>query len=208
MTDKTRIILEKLETAYPDAHCELNFKTPLQLLAATVMSAQTTDKQVNKVTAVLFSDHPDLDSLLTLSQQDIEGYIHSLGFYRTKAAHLYEMFRKLRDDFGGVVPQTHEELESLPGVGRKTANVVLANAFGQDAIAVDTHVLRVSNRIGLAQAKTPEETEKQLMENIDQSWWSRAHHLLIFHGRYQCHARKPECATCPIYDECGWESRG
>ncbi len=201
-------ILDALEEAYPDAHCELDFGTPLQLVSATLMSAQTTDKQVNRVTSVLFKDHPDLDSLLRLSIDEIKTYIHSLGFYNTKAEHLYYMWRKIKEDFNGEVPMTMEELTTLPGVGRKTANVVLSNAFGVPAIAVDTHVFRVSNRIGLANAKTVEETEQQLMDNIPKDRWSLSHHLLIFHGRRCCSAKKPMCETCPIASDCAYYKKG
>ena len=202
MTEKTREILDRLAKAYPDAACELEFEDPLQLITATVLSAQTTDRQVNKVTRVLFADYPDLDSLLTLSQDQIRDYIHTVGFFNTKAAHLYYMWRQIKEEFGGQVPHTMEELTRLPGVGRKTANVVLANAFGIPALAVDTHVFRVSNRLGLAHAKTAEETEKQLKEAIDKDRWSLSHHLLIFHGRRCCKARKPMCEACPVKDLC------
>ena len=202
MTEKTKKILELLEKEYPDAHCELNFFTPLQLLTATVLSAQTTDRQVNKVTEKMFKDHPDLDSMLGMSREDIIGYIRSIGFFNSKADHLYLMWRMIKEDFGGEVPRTMEELTRLPGVGRKTANVVLSNAFDIPAIAVDTHVFRVANRLGLAKAKDVVETEKQLMENIDEAYWSRAHHLLIFHGRYCCNARKPMCEACPVKELC------
>ena len=202
MTEQTEKILELLEKAYPDAHCELNFLTPLQLLTATVLSAQTTDKQVNKVTEKMFRDHPDLDSMLEMSREEIIGYIRSIGFFNSKADHLYLMWRMIKEDFDGEVPRTMEELTRLPGVGRKTANVVLSNAFDVPAIAVDTHVFRVANRLGLAHAKDVAETEKQLMEHIDKAWWSRAHHLLIFHGRYCCSARKPMCETCPVRHLC------
>lgn len=202
MTEETREILDRLEKAYPDAACELEFEDPLQLITATVLSAQTTDRQVNKVTKVLFSDHPDLDSLLTLSLDQIRGYIHTVGFYNTKAEHLYYMWRQIKDEYKGQVPRTMEELTRLPGVGRKTANVVLSNAFGIPALAVDTHVFRVSNRLGLAHAKTVEEAEQQLKEAIDRDRWSLSHHLLIFHGRRCCKARKPMCRTCPVNDLC------
>ncbi len=202
MTEKTREILDRLAKAYPDAACELEFEDPLQLITATVLSAQTTDRQVNKVTRVLFADYPDLDSLLTLSQDQIRDYIHTVGFFNTKAEHLYYMWRQIKEEFGGQVPHTMEELTRLPGVGRKTANVVLANAFGIPALAVDTHVFRVSNRLGLAHAKTAEETEKQLKEAIDKDRWSLSHHLLIFHGRRCCKARKPMCEACPVKDLC------
>jgi endonuclease-3 len=202
MTEKTKDILERLHREYPDVRCELNYETPLELLVATVLSAQTTDRQVNLVTKVLFADCRSLEDYLNLSEEQIRTYIHTLGFFNTKARNLYRLFRQLADRFGGEVPATMEELTSLPGVGRKTANVVLSNAFGVPALAVDTHVLRVSNRIGLAHAKTPEETEAQLKEAIDESWWTLSHHLLIFHGRRCCHARRPECERCCIREEC------
>lgn len=208
MNDRTKNIIDTLEKTYPGAHCELNYLTPLQLLTATVLSAQTTDKQVNKVTEKLFADHPDLDSMLTLSREEIVSYIRTLGFFNTKADHLYWMWRKLKEDFGGEVPRTMEELTTLPGVGRKTANVVMSNAFDIPAIAVDTHVFRVSNRIGLVHAKDVEHTEQQLRENLDSAWWSRAHHLLIFHGRYCCKAQRPMCEECPIKDNCEHYQKG
>ncbi len=204
MTEKTARIADQLMKAYPDAHCELNFHTPLEIVIATCLSAQTTDKQVNKVTEVLFHDCRTLDDYLALTPEQIRDYIHTLGFYNNKADNLYKMVRQLADRFHGEVPQTMEELTSLAGVGRKTANVVLSNAFGIPAIAVDTHVFRVSNRIGLAHAKTVEETEQQLMEVLDKEIWSRMHHVLIFHGRYCCHARKPECESCPIREDCAY----
>lgn len=202
MTAEIQRIYEKLEAAYPDAHCELNYTTPLQLISATVLSAQTTDKQVNKVTETFFRDYPDLDHLLTLSIEEIEQIIRSIGFYHNKARNLYLMWREIASRFHGEVPSTMEELTSLPGVGRKTANVVLANAFDVPAIAVDTHVFRVSNRIGLAHASDVEKTEKQLQQALDPSIWSRMHHLLIFHGRRCCHARGPVCSECPIHEYC------
>lgn len=202
MEDKVHMIYERLRSEYPDVHCELNFQTPLQLLTATVLSAQTTDRQVNKVTERLFGDCPELEDLLKLSVEELEEYIHSLGFYHTKARNLYQLFRQLADRFGGEVPKTMEELTSLPGVGRKTANVVMSNAFGIPAIAVDTHVFRVSNRIGLAHAKNVEETEKQLQQALDPQVWSLMHHLLIFHGRRCCTARSPQCERCVLAGCC------
>ena len=202
MDQQTAVITEKLMVAYPDAACELHFSTPLELLIATCLSAQTTDRQVNKVTENLFAVCRSLDDYLALSVEDIEGYIHSLGFYHNKAQHLYLMFRQLAHDYGGEVPQSREALMQLTGVGRKTANVVMANAFGQQTIAVDTHVFRVANRIGLSHAKTPEQTEQQLMERIDVSLWTKMHHVLIFHGRRCCSARKPSCGRCPVQAEC------
>lgn len=202
MNKKNKQIIDLLEQTYPDAHCELNHKNALELLVATVLSAQTTDRQVNIVTEKFFADCPDLDAFLALSEEQIRGYIHSLGFFNSKAAHLYALFRELADRFGGEVPSTMEELVSLPGVGRKTANVVLSNAFGVPAIAVDTHVFRVANRIGLCDTKTPEETEQALMKALDKSVWSRAHHLLIFHGRRTCDAKHPKCDQCSVKDLC------
>ena len=202
MTKKTERILQGLREAYPDVRCELNFETPLQLLTATVLSAQTTDRQVNEVTEVLFRDCPGLEALLALSEEEIAQYIHTLGFYNTKARNLFRLFRQLADQFGGEVPRTMEELTTLPGVGRKTANVVMSNAFGIPAIAVDTHVFRVSNRIGLANATTVEETEKQLQKAIRKDLWSLSHHLLIFHGRRCCSARGPKCEDCGISQDC------
>lgn len=213
MTERVQKIYELLKEEYPDVHCELNYQTPLQLLTATVLSAQTTDRQVNRVTEKLFAEHPDLDTLLELSEEELEDYIHSLGFYHTKARNLYRLFRELADRFQGEVPQKMQELTSLPGVGRKTANVVLANAFGIPAIAVDTHVFRVSNKIGLAHASDVRETEKQLQNALDPEMWSLMHHLLIFHGRRCCSARSPQCERCVIRQYCEyyqkeWENDG
>ena len=213
MTERVQKIYELLKEEYPDVHCELNYQTPLQLLTATVLSAQTTDRQVNRVTEKLFAEHPDLDTLLELSEEELENYIHSLGFYHTKARNLYRLFRELADRFQGEVPQTMQELTSLPGVGRKTANVVLANAFGIPAIAVDTHVFRVSNKIGLAHVSNVRETEKQLQNALDPEIWSLMHHLLIFHGRRCCSARSPQCERCVIRQYCEyyqkeWENDG
>ncbi len=213
MTERVQKIYELLKEEYPDVHCELDYQTPLQLLTATVLSAQTTDRQVNRVTEKLFAEHPDLDTLLELSEEELEDYIHSLGFYHTKARNLYRLFRELADRFQGEVPQTMQELTSLPGVGRKTANVVLANAFGIPAIAVDTHVFRVSNKIGLAHASDVRETEKQLQNALDPEMWSLMHHLLIFHGRRCCSARSPQCERCVIRQYCEyyqkeWENDG
>lgn len=202
MTERVAEIVNRLKEEYPDVRCELDYETPLQLLVATVLSAQTTDKQVNKVTARMFADCPDLDAFLQLSKDQIKEYIHTLGFYNAKADHLYLLFRQLATDFNGEVPQTMQELTKLSGVGRKTANVVMSNAFGVPAIAVDTHVFRVSNRIGLAHADDVAKTEQQLMEVIDKELWTLCHHLLIFHGRRCCSARKPNCEKCVIRSYC------
>lgn len=204
MKKKTREILEKLKEEYPDASCELNNKSPFQLLVATILSAQTTDKKVNEVTESLFEEYPDLDSFLNLTQEEIEERIKKIGLYRNKAKNIYIMCRQLKENFNGEVPKTMEQIVSLAGAGRKTANVVLSNAFGVPAIAVDTHVFRVSNRIGLAKAKDVQETENQLMKELPKKEWSLAHHLLIFHGRRCCYARKPNCSECVINDKCNY----
>ena len=208
MNDNVKEIIDRLEACYPDAECELHFSTPLELLIATMLSAQTTDKQVNKVTERLFQDCRTLDDYLTLSIEEIQKYIHTLGFYNTKSQNLYKMFRQLAADYEGEVPRTMEELVRLPGVGRKTANVVMSNVFDVPAIAVDTHVFRVSNRIGLADADTVEKTERQLQEAIDKDRWTKTHHVLIFHGRRCCSARNPKCELCVIQSYCKYWNGG
>jgi endonuclease-3 len=195
-------ILKRLERHYPEARPGLYFDTPFQLLIATILSAQTTDRQVNAVTEGLFYTHSDAKSMLKLNRDELEKIIKSCGFYKTKANNVLETCRILVEKYGGEVPQTMEELTALPGVGRKTANVVLSNAFQVPAIAVDTHVFRVTNRLGLAEAKDVFETEKQLMRNIPKDKWSQAHHWLIWHGRRICFARKPDCNGCFLNDVC------
>lgn len=199
---KAMKVIELLREMYPDAKCELNFKTPFQLLVATVLSAQTTDKKVNMVTKNLFLEYPDLDAFLTLSREELESKIKSLGLFRSKAKNLVNLCLKLKEEFQGRVPSEYDQLITLSGVGRKTANVVISNAFHQPAIAVDTHVFRVSNRIGLANADDVLKTELQLQKTIPKEYWSLAHHLLIWHGRRLCKARKPDCDLCPIKDYC------
>lgn len=195
-------ILEALSGLYPDAHCELNYETPFQLLVATMLSAQSTDKTVNKVTDRLFVKYPGLKDFLQLSQGELEEEIKEIGIYRNKARNILAMCRELSERFGGEVPSNLDDLVTLPGVGRKTANVVLSNAFGVPAIAVDTHVFRVSNRIGLAQCENVEGTEQQLMKNIPREKWSIAHQWLVWHGRRICNARKPKCEICPLTSSC------
>jgi endonuclease III len=199
--------LESLENVYYSATCALEFENPFELLISTILSAQCTDKQVNKVTEKLFKLFPGPADFARLEPEELEPHVKSCGFYITKARNIVLACRSLLENYGGKVPDTIEELIKLPGVGRKTANVVLSNAFGKDAIAVDTHVFRVSNRIGLAHAKTAEETEKQLRVNIPKEKWSRAHHWLIWHGRQVCHARKPECAGCPVLPWCEYQGK-
>lgn len=195
-------VLEILNVTYPEAKCELNFNTPFQLLIATVLSAQTTDKKVNEVTSKLFKEYPTVEDFITLEQRQLEEYIRQIGLYRNKAKNILALCRMLINEYEGKVPDKLEELVKLPGVGRKTANVVLSNAFGVPAIAVDTHVFRVSNRIGLAKADTVEETEDQLQKRIPKRFWSKAHHLLIWHGRRTCAARHPKCEVCSIEELC------
>lgn len=198
----TKKILETFQTLYPDAHCELNFETPFQLLIATILSAQCTDAKVNEVTKVLFKKYPNVDDYLHLSQEQLEQEIKSIGLYKNKSKNILETCRILYEKYNGEVPRTREELESLPGVGRKTANVVLSNAFGIPAIAVDTHVFRVSNRLGLAESEQVLEVEQQLMKRIPKHQWSNAHHWLIWHGRRVCSARAPKCGSCALLPFC------
>ena len=202
MKQRTKIILEELKRLYPDAKCELNHETPFQLLVATILSAQTTDKKVNEVTESLFRDYPDVDAFLTLSIDELEARIKQIGLYRSKAKNILIMCNQLKGKFNGEVPKTMEKITSLAGAGRKTANVVLSNAFGVPSIAVDTHVFRVSNRLGLADSDNVLEVEKQLQAELPKKEWSLTHHLLIFHGRRCCIARNPKCNECPLTNRC------
>ena len=197
-----KLVLNRLYKAYPDAKCELNHENPFQLIIATVLSAQTTDKKVNQVTERLFKKCISPEDFLSLSQEELEIEIKEIGLYRSKAKHIQGLCRALILNFNREVPSKMEELLSLDGVGRKTANVVLSNAFNVPALAVDTHVFRVSNRIGLAKGKDVLEVEKQLMENISKKDWIKAHHTLIFHGRNICKAIKPSCHICTINQFC------
>lgn len=195
-------LLKALEKSYGDMGCALDFRTPFELLVATMLSAQTTDITVNKATEVLFKVYNKPEDFAVVPLEELEGYIKTCGFYKIKAQNIINTSRKIISDYDGKVPDTLEELTKLPGVGRKTANVVLSNAFGKDAIAVDTHVFRVSNRLGLADARNVEKTEEDLMKNIPREYWSRAHHWLIWHGRKVCIARKPKCDICPLREYC------
>lgn len=197
-----REILERLRALYPNPKTALHWTTPFELLVATMLSAQSTDARVNQVTARLFPKHRTPEDFAALSPEELAEQIRDVGLFRTKAAHIVQTARLLVERHGGEVPRDREALEALPGVGRKTANVVLANAFGIPAIAVDTHVFRVANRLGLARAKTPEETERQLMRRIPREDWADAHHWLIYHGRQVCHARRPRCEDCALADLC------
>ena len=195
-------ILELLEQHYKDAVTALHYTNPFELLIATILAAQCTDKQVNKVTPGLFQKYPGPNEMAALSPEELGHEIHSCGFYKTKSRNIIRTCGILLEKYDGKVPEDMESLTSLPGVGRKTANVVMSNAFGKDAIAVDTHVFRVSNRLGLADAANVLKTEKQLMENIPQEKWSDAHHWLIYHGRRVCRARKPDCDNCFLQGLC------
>ena len=191
-------IMAELAKLYPDARPELDFSNPVETLIATVLSAQCTDKRVNQCTAKLFPAFPDAHSMAKLTPGELEPYIKECGLYRNKAKNIIAACRALVEQYDGVVPQTREELMALPGVGQKTAGVVLMAAFGDPQIPVDTHVFRVSRRIGLADASTPEKVEVQLRELLDRDIWIYGHHLLIWHGRRICHAINPECSRCPL----------
>lgn len=195
-------ILAELERLYPDAKPALHFANPYQLLVAVILSAQCTDVKVNMVTPALFAAYPDARALAKADPRDVEPLIKTCGLYHNKAKNLVATARALVENYGGEVPADHEKLTQLPGVGRKTANVVMSCAFGADAIAVDTHVFRVSNRLGLADANDVLKTEQQLMQNIPREKWSLAHHWIIFHGRRVCAARKPACGSCTLSRWC------
>lgn len=199
---KREEVIDILLELYPDAKAELNHSSNFELLVATILSAQCTDVRVNKTTDELFKDYNTPEDFLKLSQEELGEKIKSCGFYNMKSKNILGTSKMIMEKFNGKVPDTLEDLTSLPGVGRKTANVVLSNAFSTPAIAVDTHVFRVSNRIGLADSKNVLETEKDLMKNIDKDMWSKAHHLIIFHGRRVCKARNPQCSKCPLIDYC------
>ena len=193
-----------LQALYPDAKPALRYNTPYELLVAVVLSAQCTDERVNKVTAVLFEKYNTPEKMVTLTQDELEKYIFSCGFYRMKAEHILSASKDILEKFGGEVPNTIEKLMSLAGVGKKTANVVYSVAFGGDAIAVDTHVFRVSNRLGLAKGKTPLEVEAGLQKAIPKRDWSKAHHWLIWHGRKVCHSQRPNCVGFALNGVCDY----
>ena len=196
--------LAELEKLYQGAKPALHYTTAYELLVAVILSAQCTDERVNKVTAELFKEYSTPKAMLTLSQKELEKYIFSCGFYRMKAEHILSASKDIIEKFGGEVPGTVESLMSLAGVGKKTANVVYSVWFGGDAIAVDTHVFRVSNRLGLAKGKTPLEVEAGLNKAIPKEDWSKAHHWLIWHGRKVCHSQKPNCENCTLRTLCDY----
>lgn len=195
-------VIELLLELYPDAGPELNFSNPFELLIATILSAQCTDVQVNKATSSLFEELKTPKDYLKLTDEELGSRIRSCGFYKTKSKNILATCKIIEENYEGKVPDNIDELMTLPGVGRKTANVVASNAFDIPAIAVDTHVFRVSNRIGLADGNNVNDTELDLMNNIEKKMWTKAHHLLIFHGRRICKARKPLCHKCPLTPYC------
>ena len=197
------VVYDRLLALYPDAHCELDFNTPFQLLVATILSAQCTDKRVNMVTPVLFSRYPTVESLARAKQEDVEEIIKSTGFFRNKAKSIIGMAGALADRHGGEVPSTLAELVTLPGVGRKTANVILGNAFDvNEGVVVDTHVGRLAIRLGLTRETDPVKVEQELMKLFPRERWTMLAHLLIFHGRRVCDAKKPRCGECTLNQIC------
>ena len=195
-------LLEELNNAYPDATCELVYGTDFELLISVILSAQCTDKRVNIVTRELFRIADSPAEFFALETEKLESLIKSCGLYKNKAANIKAACKAIVERFGGIVPRTREELMSLPGVGRKTANVMLSVAFGEPAIAVDTHVFRVSHRLGLSDGKTPDLVEKDLCAAFEPSAYGNVHFLLIHHGRHCCKAQNPDCENCPVVTYC------
>ena len=204
---KRRTLFERLRSANPHPTTELAYTTPFELLVSVVLSAQATDKSVNAATEKLYRDANTPQSILDLGEQGLIAYIKTIGLYRSKAKHIIETCRLLIERHRGEVPQSREALEALPGVGRKTANVILNTAFGQPTIAVDTHIFRVANRTGLAPGEDVREVEDKLMKVVPGEFLKDAHHWLILHGRYVCKARKPDCPECVIRDVCGYKEK-
>lgn len=200
--DEADKCLDILEKTYPDAHCELVHKSPFELLVSTILSAQCTDVRVNKVTNEIFKKYNKPSDFANMNIKTLENLIRECGLYRNKAKNIKASSKVIIEEFNGQVPKTIKELMTLPGVGKKTANVVASTAFGVPAIAVDTHVFRVTNRIGFVSEKNVENTEKALQNKIDKNRWTKAHHLFIFHGRRCCTARNPNCEMCSINKIC------
>ena len=205
--EKRREIFKRLSEAIPEPKTELTHTSTFELLIAVILSAQATDKGVNIATAKLFPVANTPQAIVDLGLEGLESYIKTIGLYHSKAKNVLANCRMLVEQFNSEVPRTREALESLPGVGRKTANVILNTAFGEATIAVDTHIFRLGNRIGLAPGKTPLEVEKKLLKTVPKDYLQDAHHLLILHGRYVCVARKPKCAACVIYDQCEYKEK-
>ena len=204
---KRRTLFERLRSANPHPTTELAYRAPFELLVSVVLSAQATDKSVNAATEKLYRDADTPQALLALGERGLISYIKTIGLYRSKAKHIIETCRLLIERHGGEVPQSREALEALPGVGRKTANVILNTAFGQPTIAVDTHIFRVANRTGLAPGNDVREVEDKLMKAVPEEFLKDAHHWLILHGRYVCKARKPDCPDCVVRDLCGYKGK-
>lgn len=204
---KVRKILDILAKTYPDAHIELNFSTPLELLVATILSAQCTDARVNLVTPHLFKKYRSAKAYAETDPAVFEEEIRSTGFFRSKAKNIIACCQKLVQDFGGKVPRTMEEMTSLPGVGRKTANIVLYNAHGIPGFGVDTHVARVTNRLGLVDTEDPDRIEEQMCQLLPREDWGQATHLFIFHGRRTCAAKQPRCPQCTLRSLCPWPGK-
>lgn len=204
MADRAKEIIDILRAKYPDAHCELNYETDFQLLVSVILSAQCTDKRVNIVTKPMFEKYPNPIDYATMPQEKLETLIHSCGFYRAKAKSIISASTDILEKFGGKVPRDMDDLLTLRGVGRKTANVMRSVAFGESALAVDTHVFRTAHRLGLSDKPTPEGVEKDIVAQLSEEDLSVAHHLLIFHGRYVCHSRNPECGECPLTSYCNY----
>ena len=195
-------VFESLSKREPDPRTELNFQEPYTLLVAVVLSAQATDVSVNKATGPLFQRANTPEKMVALGVEGVKSYIKTIGLFNTKAENVIKLSRMLIDNHNSIVPEDRAALEALPGVGRKTANVVLNEAFGHPTIAVDTHIFRVGNRTGMAPGKTPDSVEKELLRRVPKRFQKGAHHWLILHGRYVCKARKPECSNCAISDYC------
>lgn len=195
-------VLARLHASYPDAACELDHQSPFELLVATVLSAQATDKSVNAATPALFAAYPDAESMARAAPEEVEPHIRSVGLYRAKARNLVRLAGLLVERHAGLVPNDFGAVTALPGAGRKTANVVLSNAYGRPAIAVDTHVGRLARRLGLSTETDPDKVETDLMALLPEDRWIFAHHALIWHGRRVCFARKPACSACPLADVC------
>lgn len=199
---RARRMARILAFTHPDARCELDFTTPLELAVATILSAQCTDVRVNAVTPALFARYPTAADYAAADRAELEGLIHSTGFFRNKAASLQGLGRELSDRFGGVLPRRLDELVTLPGIGRKTANVILGNAFAVPGITVDTHVGRLARRFGWTQATDPQKVERDIAALIPRRDWTVLSHQMIFHGRRICHARRPACGVCPLARDC------
>jgi endonuclease-3 len=207
LTARAHRLVKALLGAHPDAHCELRHRSAYQLLVATILSAQCTDKMVNSVTPKVFARYPAVKQLADADSGELEAIIRPTGFYRNKARSLLGMARAVVERHRGRIPRSMDELVRLPGVGRKTANVILGNAFGVPGVVVDTHVGRIARRLGLTKNEDPEKVERDLMELVPQQHWTQLSHALIFHGRRICDARKPRCEECPVSTDCPYAKR-